>query len=92
MSLDPMAIVHICGELHVWEAGGAASPEKLTAWVDQRLKTHEAALEALLAIDRPHTPENTLRLYDVVVEQLSLAGAQAGIESSTTALVPARTT
>jgi thimet oligopeptidase len=85
MSLDPMAIVHICGELHVWEAGGAGSPEKLTAWVDERLKAHDAALEALLAIDRPHTPENTLRLYDVVVEQLSLAGAQAGILNSVAA-------
>jgi thimet oligopeptidase len=85
MPVDPMAIVHVCEELHVWEAGGAQSPEKLTAWVDQRLKTHEAALGALLAIDRPHTPENTLRLYDVVIEQLSLAGAQAGILNSVAA-------
>jgi thimet oligopeptidase len=85
MSLDPMAIVHICDELHVWEAGGAASPEKLTAWVDARLKTHQAALEALLAIDHPRTPENTLRLYDAALEQLSLAGAQAGILNSVAA-------
>jgi len=82
MPLDPMAVVHVCEELHVWEAGGAQSPEKLTAWVDARLKTHEAALEALLAIDHPRTPENTLRLYDAAIEQLSLAGAQAGILNS----------
>jgi thimet oligopeptidase len=80
-----MAIVHVCEELHVWEGGGAQSPEKLTAWVDARLKTHEAALEALLAIDHPRTPENTLRFYDAAVEQLSLAGAQAGILNSVAA-------
>jgi thimet oligopeptidase len=82
MPVDPMAIVHVCQDLHVWEAGGAQSPEKLTAWVDARLKTHQAALEALLAIDHPRTPENTLRLYDAVIEQLSLAGSQAGILNS----------
>src|SRR5581483_1228813 len=77
-----MAIVHVCEDLHVWEAGGAQSPDKLTTWVDSRLKTHQAALEALLAIDHPRTPENTLRLYDAAIEQLSLAGAQAGILNS----------
>ena len=82
MPVDPMAVVHVCEDLHVWEAGGARSPEKLTAWVDSRLKTHQAALEALLAIDHPRTPENTLRLYDAAIEQLALAGAQAGILNS----------
>jgi thimet oligopeptidase len=82
MPTDPMAIVHVCEDLHVWEAGGAQSPQKLTAWVDSRLRMHEAALEALLAIDHPLTPENTLRLYDAAIEQLSLAGAQAGILNS----------
>jgi len=85
MSVDPLAAVHVCEDLHAWEAGGAQSPEKLAAWVDARLKTHAAALEALLAIDHPRTPENTLRLYDAVIEQLSLAGAQAGILNSVAA-------
>jgi thimet oligopeptidase len=85
MSVDPLAAVHVCEDLHAWEAGGAQSPEKLAAWVDARLKTHEAALAALLAIDHPRTPENTLRLYDAAIEQLSLAGAQAGILNSVAA-------
>lgn len=85
-----MAVVHVCGDLHVWEAGGAQSPEKLTAWVDARLKTHEAALADLVAVNHPRTPENTLRLYDAAIEQLSLAGAQAGILNSVAPLKAVR--
>ena len=33
----------------------------------------------------PRTPENTLRLYDAALEQLSLAGAQAGVLNSVAA-------
>jgi hypothetical protein len=46
--------------LHAWEAGGAASAEALTAWVSARLAAHEAALAALLAVEGPRTPENSL--------------------------------
>jgi thimet oligopeptidase len=53
--------------------------------VSERLKSHEAALAALLAIGVPRTPENTLRLYDAALEQLSLAGAQAGVLNSVAA-------
>jgi len=67
---------------HVWEAGGAASAEALTAWVGARLAAHEAALAALLAVEGPRTPENSLRLYDEAIEQLTLAGAQAGVLNS----------
>ena len=69
-------------DVHVWEAGGASSPEALTGWVTARLAAHEAALAALLVVEGPRTTENTLRLYDVAIEQLSLAGAQAGVLNS----------
>ncbi|MGD0939945.1 MAG: M3 family metallopeptidase [Terracidiphilus sp.] len=72
-------------ELHAWEAGGAASPEVLSAWVGARLAAHEAALAALLAVEEPRTPENSLRLYDAAIEQLNLAGAQAGVLNSVAA-------
>ncbi len=85
MPQDPLAAVTVCDQIHIWEAGGAQSAEKLTAWVSARLAAHEAALAALLAIEGPRTPENTLRLYDAAIEQLSLAGAQAGILNSVAA-------
>ncbi len=78
-TLDPLAAVSVCGELHAWESGAHQSAEALSAWVGARLAAHEAALAALLAIDAPRTPENTLRFYDAAIEQLSLAGAQAGV-------------
>ena len=80
--IDPISVVSVCNELHVWECGGARSAEALSNWVSERLARHEAALAALLAIDVPRTPENTLRLYDAALEQLSLAGAQAGVLNS----------
>ncbi len=82
MPVDPIAAVCVCEDVHAWEAGGAQSAHALSAWVSARLDAHEAALAALLAIDVPRTPENTLRLYDAAVEQLTLAGAQAGILNS----------
>jgi Zn-dependent oligopeptidase len=72
-------------DLHAWEKGGAQSAEALSAWVGDRLAAHEAALQALLAVSEPRTPENTLRLYDAALEQLSLAGSQAGILNSVAA-------
>ncbi len=72
-------------DLHAWEAGGADSAEKLAAWVGARLAAHEAALAALLAAEGPRTPQNSLRLYDAAIEQLSLAGAQAGVLNSVAA-------
>ena len=72
-------------DLHTWEAGGAASAAALSAWVGARLAAHEAALAALLAVEGPRTPENSLRLYDLAIEQLTLAGAQAGVLNSVAA-------
>ncbi|MGD0739339.1 MAG: M3 family metallopeptidase [Terracidiphilus sp.] len=72
-------------DLHVWEAGGATSAEALTAWVSARLAAHETALAALLAVTGERTPENSLRHFDAAIEQLNLAGAQAGILNSVAA-------
>ena len=85
MPTETVVAAQITEDLHAWEAGGAASPEALKAWVGARLAAHEAALAALLAVEGPRTAENTLRLYDVAIEQLSLAGAQAGILNSVAA-------
>ena len=82
MPAETVVAAQITEDLHAWEVGGATSPQALTAWVGARLAAHEAALAALLAVEGPRTPENTLRLYDVAIEQLSLAGAQAGILNS----------
>ena len=76
------AATQVTKDVHVWEAGGATSPEALTTWVGARLAAHEAAIAALLAVEGPRTIENTLRLYDAAIEQLSLAGAQAGVLNS----------
>jgi len=71
--------------MHAWEAGGAASAEALTTWVSARLASHEDALAQLLAVQGGRTPENSLMLYDTAIEQLGLAGAQAGILNSVAA-------
>ena len=85
MSVESPAVAAVTEDLHAWEAGGAASAEALTAWVSARLAAYEAALAALLAVAGPRTPQNTLSLYDVALEQLNLAGAQAGILNSVAA-------
>jgi len=72
-------------DLHAWNAGGATSAEALTAWVSARLAACEASLAELLAVKGPRTPENSLRRYDAALEQLNLAGAQAGVLNSVAA-------
>jgi thimet oligopeptidase len=71
--------------IHAWDDGGAASAEALAAWVGARLAEHEAALARLLAVKGLRTPENSLSLYDAAIEQLNLAGAQAGVLNSVAA-------
>jgi thimet oligopeptidase len=85
MPAENLAAVAVTEDLHAWEAGGAASAEALSAWVGARLAAHEAALAALLAVEGLRTPENSLRLYDAALEQLTLAGAQAGVLNSVAA-------
>jgi thimet oligopeptidase len=72
-------------DFRAWEAGGAASAPALAAWVSARLAAHEASLAALLAVEGPRTPRNSLSLYDEAIEQLTLAGAQAGVLNSVAA-------
>ena len=81
-SNSSFSATQVTQDVHVWEAGGAASPEALSSWVSARLAAHESALAALLAVEGARTTENTLRLYDVAIEQLSLAGSQAGVLNS----------
>jgi thimet oligopeptidase len=73
--------------IHAWEAAasGELTAEEFKAWVSERIAAHEVALAALLAVEGPRTPENSLRLYDIAVEQLNLAGAQAGVLNSVAA-------
>ena len=85
MPAEIVPAAQVTSDVHSWEAGGAASPEALSTWVGARLAAHEAALAALLAVEGPRTTENTLRLYDAAIEQLSLAGAQAGVLNSVAA-------
>jgi thimet oligopeptidase len=85
MIAETAATVTTTEDLHAWEAGGAASAEALAAWVGARLAAHETVLTALLAVEGPRTPKNTLRLYDAAIEQLNLAGAQAGVLNSVAA-------
>ena len=70
--------------VHAWEAGGATglTAEALQTWVSERLGAADAAIAALLAVQGPRTPQNSLRLYDAALEQLNLAGAQAGVLNS----------
>jgi len=89
MSLVPSVVSSVSGDsvleissaIHAWE-GGPLTAEGLRDWVTDRLAAHEAAIARLLAVPGKRTPENSLRLYDVALEQLSLAGAQAGVLNS----------
>jgi thimet oligopeptidase len=85
MPADTVAALLVTDEIHAWDAGGAESAETLDKWVSARLAAHEEALAALLAIEESRTLENTLRLYDAAIEQLSLAGSQAGVLNSVAA-------
>jgi thimet oligopeptidase len=85
MPAENLAVPAATESFHAWESGGAASAQALSAWVTARLEAYEASLAALLAVQGPRTPENSLRLYDQAIEQLSLAGAQAGVLNSVAA-------
>ena len=80
MSIDsPAALIP---QIHVWEVGGVDSPEALSRWVGDRLAAHQAAMDALIALPAPRTIQDTLPLYDIAIEQLNLAGCQAGLLNS----------
>jgi Zn-dependent oligopeptidase len=78
------SVLEISTAIHAWEASasGSLTAEELKDWVSGRISAHEAAIAALLAVEGVRTSENSLRLYDIALEQLSLAGAQAGVLNS----------
>jgi thimet oligopeptidase len=81
------AVLGISASIHAWEASasGTLTAEEFRDWVSERIAAQELAIAALLAVEGVRTPENSLRLYDVAVEQLNLAGAQAGVLNSVAA-------
>ncbi|WP_263359974.1 M3 family metallopeptidase [Acidicapsa ligni] len=90
MSIALNSGLAVSTDIHAWEADGSSYGKPLTAealkgWVTARLAAHEAAIAALLAVEELRTPENSLRLYDIAIEELNLAGAQAGVLNSVAA-------
>lgn len=67
-----------------WNAasGAGLTPEAFAAWVDQRLAAHQAAIDRLLAVSGPRTPENSLEPYDQAVAELSATASQVGLLNS----------
>jgi thimet oligopeptidase len=84
MSVGQNSVLEMTSAIHAWD-GGELTAEGLKSWVSDRLAASEAAIAGLLAVEGARTPENSLRLYDVALEQLSLAGAQAGVLNSVAA-------
>ena len=85
MPADTITAIQVTKDIHAWDVGGAESAAALDKWVSARLAAHEEALAVLLAVEGRRTLENTLRLYDAAIEQLNLAGSQAGVLNSVAA-------
>ena len=81
------SVLGVSTAIHAWEASasGSLTADELKNWVSERIAAHESAIAALLAVEGVRTPENSLRLYDIALEQLNLAGAQAGVLNSVAA-------
>lgn len=77
-------------DLHLWESGGADSPSALTAWINDHLCAHQAAVSALLEPIAPRTPANTLIHYDRAIFELGLAASQAQVLNSVAASMAVR--
>src|SRR5271170_7801333 len=69
---------------HPWnpDGSGSISTAGLEGWVSARLAIHQQAIERLLAVSGPRTPENTLRRYDEAVAKLSATGSQTALLNS----------
>ena len=59
----------------------SVTPQNLTAWVEERLRRHQEAVERAIA-SSPRTLEATLRSYDDSIAELGLAGSQTGLMHS----------
>src|ERR1700739_4659408 len=69
----------------MWQPRGLGGLSPMTPETTQTRPNTAAVTTALRAVDAPRTLENTLRLYDAALEQLGLAGSQAGILNSVAA-------
>ncbi|ACO34631.1 MULTISPECIES: M3 family metallopeptidase [Acidobacterium] len=77
---------------HPWNPSGrpsgnasgqpALTPHALDEWVAARLAAYQGAIDRLLAVEGPRTPENSLRAYDEAVAELGLTGSQVGLLDS----------
>ncbi len=65
-----------------WSKSGELTADDFSHWVSARLAAAEAAIVKLSAVQGRRTLENALRPYDEAVQQLSLAGSQAGVLNS----------
>jgi thimet oligopeptidase len=81
MAVEQGSVLDVTTAVHPWD-GSELTPQRLADWVTERLAASDAAIAALLAVEGGRSPENSLRLYDVAIEQLNLAGAQAGVLNS----------
>lgn len=71
---------------HGWRPqAGELTAEGFSLWVKARLATAEAAIATLTAEQGLRTLANTLVPYDLAIEQLSVAGSQAGVLNSVAA-------
>ena len=69
----------------MWEAGGATSAEALTAWVSARSLLTRMHWPRCWPLRARACRKTRCGHYDAAIEQLSLAGAQAGILNSVAA-------
>ncbi len=69
---------------HPWnpEGQGKVDESSLEKWVDAALERHRTAIEELQTLKGQRTIENTLRVYDQAVAELSVAGSQTALLDS----------
>lgn len=68
-------------EIYPWTSA-RLTPDHFAAWVDQHLAAHQAALDRLLAVSGPRTPENSLEPYDQAIAELSATASLVGLLNS----------
>ena len=70
--------------VHPWNPAGTGSvdAQSLETWVEDRLGRHRQAIDQLVAVQGDRTTENTLRVYDDAVAELSTVGSLTGLMHS----------
>lgn len=69
-------------QIHPWDGPDSIDAPRLETWVQERLNTVQAAIAAILAVEEPHTIENTLTLFDKAQTALYSAGSQTSLLNS----------